>query len=216
MPGIPKWQLSPGWFWTWYDNNSLGASDWICIGNPNAQSTYVVVLVGKEIVYEGYLQANSTVPVQVPRGNAAGMGGPVAAISCSDSSCANLGENIYATQRVVWGPSFSEISGYGDFKSNANWTWYDNASPGSGNWVLLSNLNSDQSIYAEVKIAGIVRWSGNIPVFSNVTPTFPGIMAGPVEVNAWKDSSRSTPTEIFASQRVLWNGYFNELVGKGI
>ncbi|MCL4474318.1 MAG: hypothetical protein M1455_10370 [Actinobacteria bacterium] len=215
MPGIPDWQLSSGWFWTWYDNNSPGASDWICIGNPNPQTTYVVVLVGKDIVFQGYIPANETQSVQVPRGDPAGMGGPVAAISCSDPSCSNLGPNIYATQRVIWGPSFSEISGYGDFRSNANWTWYDNANPGTTNWVLLSNLNSDRSIYAEIKIAGITRWSGAIPAFGNVTPTFPGIMAGPVEVKAWDDPGHTTPTEIFASQRVLWNGYFNELVGKG-
>ena len=215
MPGIPDWQLSPGWFWTWYDNNSPGAKDWICIGNPNPQPTFVAVLVGKQVVFQGYAPANGTLPVQVKSGDPAGIGGPVAAISCSDASCNNLGPNIYATQRVIWGPSFSEISGYGDFKSNVNWTWYDNANPGTTNWVLLSNLNSDRSIYAEIKIAGVPRWAGFIPAFGNVTPTFPGVMAGPVEVNAWDDASRSTPTEVFASQRVLWNGYFNELVGKG-
>lgn len=39
-----------------------------------------------------------------------------------------------------------------------------------------------------------------------VTPTFPGTMGGPAEVT-------STGGTVITSQRVLWNGYFNEVQG---
>ncbi len=214
MPGIPEWSLSPAWLWTWYDNNSPGASNWICIGNPNQSATYVVVIAGDSLLFEGYVPAGGTVPVQAPRGDPGGLGGPVMTMSCDTPSCESFGPDIYATQRVIWGPSFSEISGSAFIDNNAHWTWYDNANPGTTNWVLLSNLELHSSIYAEIKIGGVLRWAGYIPPFSNVTPTFPGLMAGPVEVKAWTNASKQTPTEIFASQRVLWNGYFNEIVGK--
>ena len=63
----------------------------------------------------------------------------------------------------------------------------------------------------QIKIAGVVMPTsavnpGTIPAHSKVTPTFPGTMKGPVEVI-------STGGNVMVSQRVLWNGYFNEVLG---
>lgn len=49
-------------------------------------------------------------------------------------------------------------------------------------------------------------------------------MGGPVEVESWLSEidpntgkqKKAEPAPVFASQRVLWNGYFNEIVGKGL
>jgi hypothetical protein len=75
---------------------------------------------------------------------------------------------------------------------------------------------SNTPIYAEIKVQGTVKWKGTINPQSNQTPTFAGIMGGPVEVEAWTNQYKTTPAYVFASQRVLWNGYFNEIVGKGM
>jgi hypothetical protein len=116
---------------------------------------------------------------------------------------------VIASQRLVFGPSFGETMGVPDdsLAASNHWTWYDYASPGMQNWVLVANPNSN-TIYYSIKIGGKV-----MPGYSNtalvpggiVTPTFPGTMEGPVEVVADGD--------VIASQRVLYNGYFNEVLG---
>jgi hypothetical protein len=99
--------------------------------------------------------------------------------------------------------------------TNSNWTYYDQVSAGALNWVLVSNLNNYQ-IFAEIRIGGALVGEYDIGMNQNAVPAFPGVKNGPVEVKAWTDSSRTTPAPVFASQRVLWNGYFNEIVGKGV
>ncbi|RJQ44012.1 MAG: hypothetical protein C4534_07190 [Gaiellales bacterium] len=89
--------------------------------------------------------------------------------------------------------------------------------------MLVSNPNEDP-IYVEIRVKGQQRWQGTIEPLYNVTPTFPGVMGGPVEVRAWISETdpqsgqqkKLEPALVFASQRVLWNGYFNEIVGKGL
>ncbi|HZD04490.1 MAG TPA: hypothetical protein VE173_06220, partial [Longimicrobiales bacterium] len=126
------------------------------------------------------------------------MGGPVE-VTASD--------RVIASQRIVWGPSFEEVPGYPNeaMASAYHWTWYDQAEgPGVTNWVLIANPGTT-AVNATVKIAGTPRWSGAIPAGGRVTPTFPGVMGGPVEVSA--------TGQVMSSQRVIWNGYFNEVLG---
>lgn len=155
------------------------------------------------------------------------IGGPVIVYGCFDPGNWETTEApIVTSQRLIWGPSFSEIAGTPEADisdSNSNWTWYDQQSPGSKNWVLVSNPN-EVEIYAEVRIKGAIRWTGTILPYQNKTPTFSGVMGGPVEVEAWVSNidpqtqlqKKVAPAPVFASQRVLWNGYFNEIVGKGM
>ncbi|MBE0428915.1 MAG: hypothetical protein IBX61_03475 [Thermoleophilia bacterium] len=228
MPGIPKRKLWPYWAWTWLDNKSPGAAAWLAVGNPNIQSISLLIISGQSqpVLIDEVPPGETTVvsPVQPI------MEGPVLMMACFDSSginfeskidsCLESPADIYASQRSIWGPSFSEIAGVtdDDFGTSVHWTWYDQQSPGASNWVLMTNLN-EEDIFAEVRIGGgSPRWSGWIGPFQSATPTFPGVMGGPVEVRAWTSSSRApgTEAEVFASQRVLWNGYFNEIVGKGM
>ena len=44
-------------------------------------------------------------------------------------------------------------------------------------------------------------------------PQFNGLMAGPVEVLGYTNNTKTTQKSLIASQRVLWNGYFNEVLG---
>ena len=57
-----------------------------------------------------------------------------------------------------------------------------------------------------------MNW-GTIAGGQSVTPQLPLVMGGPVEVRAWLDDSKAQARNIFSSQRVLWNGYFNEVKG---
>jgi hypothetical protein len=120
-----------------------------------------------------------------------------------------------ASQRITWGPSFGEVLGK---TSNTNhiWTWYDQASAGAKNWVLVANPpDASGPIYYEVWIAGNkVKDGGPIPPGGNETPTFPGTIGGPVQVKSYSDAAHASSADSIASQRVLWNGYFNENWGQ--
>ncbi|MHB0915657.1 MAG: hypothetical protein ACYC5A_04725 [Thermoleophilia bacterium] len=225
MPGIPASGIDSAYVWTWYDSKSPGADNWILISNPDQYKTaYVTVGVGYDDSGGGGPNPEDFIPVAphetLTLKDDTIMDGPVVVWGCYDpQDWENTPAPFFASQRLIWGSSFSEIAGTRDAQtigSTTNWTWYDQQSPGTRNWVLISNLN-DYMIYAEIKIAGHVKWQGYIDAYHNVTPTFPGAMGGPVEVQAWTDDDKSTPAEyLFASQRVLWNGYFNEIVGKGL
>lgn len=69
---------------------------------------------------------------------------------------------------------------------------------------------SASPMYYGIDIAGVkVKDDSGVPIPAggNITPTFPGQQNGPVEVT-------STGGSVMASQRVLWNGYFNEVLGQ--
>ena len=118
---------------------------------------------------------------------------------------------------MVWGPSFGETPGYpfADLASDYHWTWYDSFSTGAENWVMLHNPN-EQPVYYEITIGGGAPGpgsSGTIQAGASIFSSFPDRIGGPVEVKAWTDETRTQPARVTASQRVLWNGHFNEVMG---
>jgi hypothetical protein len=139
------------------------------------------------------------------------MGGPVEVTSS--------GGDVIATQRSLFGPSFEEVPGYphSNLASDYHWTWYDQKSAGSQNWILVANPepNPSSSIYYEIYIGNSLTPInyGTLASGQYAIPTFPGIMDGPVKVQAWTNESKTTAANVVASQRVLWNGYFNEVLG---
>jgi hypothetical protein len=150
------------------------------------------------------------------------MNGPVKVVGCSNPEVpCNSPANIYASQIIIYNLSYGEIAGtpLSDLQATANWTWYDMQTPGSQNWVLVANVQA-VPIHYEITGPGInpattPGASGNLAVGANATPVFPGEIGGPLQVKAWIQGT-STPIPVMASQRVLWNGYFNEVVGKGM
>lgn len=214
VPGIPSGDLSNDYLWTWYDNVSPDSTDWVLVANPSAtDDVYYQIRISDQDVADGQLapgtKATPTFPGKI--------GGPVEVKSCSAAldaygSCDGTTPNVIASQRVLWGPSFEEVPGYprSVLRSDYHWTWYDNVSPGSTNWILVANPSDNLATY-EIKIGGVTMPTsaanpGTIPPHGRVTPTFPGVMNGPVEVT-------STGANVMVSQRVLWNGYFNEVLG---
>ncbi|MHB1390906.1 MAG: Ig-like domain-containing domain [Thermoleophilia bacterium] len=205
VPGIPAGDLSNHYYWTWYDQHSPGMTDWVLLANPtNAEVTYQINIAGtlmpRSTANPGTIPAHGKVTPTF----AGVIGGPVEVTS--------VGGNVIASQRVIAGPSFEEVPGYRatDLATGYRWTWYDQQSAGVTDWVLVDNPGGTQVNYV-IKIGGAtmpvsVANPGTIPAHGRVTPTFPGKMAGPVEVTA--------DGNIMVSQRVLWNGFFNEVLGQ--
>ncbi len=195
-PGIPASSLSDDYLWTWYDNNSPGYTDWVLIANPGASAVTYRIKIGGSQVASGALGPGQRITPTFPTK----MGGPVEVIASG---------NVIASQRAVAGPSLEEVPGYpkNALSGDYNWTWYDNASAGATNWILIANPGAVPVTY-QIKIAGknVPGGSGTLPAGGRVTPTFPGLMGGPVEVSA--------SGNVMASQRVTWNGYFNEVLGQ--
>ncbi|MHB0867817.1 MAG: M23 family metallopeptidase [Thermoleophilia bacterium] len=212
-PGIPAEELSAHYLWTWYDD--VAGADWLLIANPgDTEDMYYEVTLAGEVVDQDNgspIAAGAHIARRYGR-----VGGPLKLTTWQDPAHTQPLKSV-ASQRVIWGPSFGETPGYPheQLSDSYYWTWYDQQSPGMTNWVLIANPGQ-QSIYYELTINGADPGpgaSGTILPGGNVTPTFPSRMGGPVQVRAWTDATKTTPADIIASQRVLYNGYFNEVVG---
>lgn len=226
--GIPASQLASDYHYTWYDMKSEGASDWVLISNPGSSEMVAEVSVG------GVKMANPATGRHYFRISAGGtispsfpgvMGGPVEVkgYRASTYNPANPGVpnmSFFSTQRSLFGSSFEEVAGYSDnaLAPDYYFSWYDQLSSGFTDWVLVANPGNSE-IKAEVWIAGIRKTVLTLPAGRSQAPTFPGIMNGPVEVRGY-DSGTYDPNNpgapnrnVFTSQRVMWNGHFNEVEG---
>ncbi|MHB8858409.1 MAG: CAP domain-containing protein [Thermoleophilia bacterium] len=88
---------------------------------------------------------------------------------------------------------------------NYYFTWYDQSSSDWRDWVLMANpaVGSAQS-RAAVVVGGMTFADRDLSVGAPAeTPTFPGIMGGPVKI--------ATTQPLITSQRVLYKGSFNEI-----
>ncbi len=215
LPGIPAEELDSSYLWTWYDD--VEGSNWLLIANPDAAADmYFEVKIAGSVVDD-----DAGIPIGPGEYIAARygvMGGPVQVRTWSDAAHTQALDSI-ASQRVVWGPSFGETPGYPRnlLADIHRWTWYDQQSPGMTNWVLVANPDT-APVYYEISMPGLD--TGNDPGSSGTlgpggiaTPSFPGLMGGPVEVRAWTGSDKSSPAQIVASQRTLYMGHFNEVFG---
>lgn len=198
LPGIPDNYLRSGYIWTWYDSTAPGSRDWILVANPAADggaTVHFTISVAGVPRAEGDLAPGESAAPEF----AGVMGGPVEVVADG---------RIIATQRIIWGPSFGEVPGsHADpLPTSHNWTWYDQSAAGIKNWILVANPSPGNTVNYEIRIGGVLRDSGALAPGARVTPEFAGLMGGPVEVT-------STGGGVIASQRVIWNGYFNEVLG---
>ncbi len=203
VPGIPAGELSDRYLWTWYDMQSPGARNWVLVANPGSNAVTAHIRIAGAIRWSGTLAPGQSATPTFP----GTMGGPVEVWT-------DGGGKVIATQRSIFGPSFEEVpglaasssGGYSALASDYNWSWYDQQSPGMNNWVLIANPGSSPVSGVTIKIGARTVWGPQtIAPGARVTPTFPAQMGGPVEVSA--------SGNIVASQRVLYNGYFNEVLG---
>ncbi len=82
--------------------------------------------------------------------------------------------------------------------------WYDNATPGMRTWLIIGNPGTTPQ-HAEVYIGGALVGSYDIGPSQRVTPTYAGLVDGPVKV------ASTTGGELLVSERVIYNGSFSEL-----
>jgi hypothetical protein len=207
-------------YFTWYDN--VRGANWLLVANANP-----LALVSQNQVQNiTAALAIASLPVPLPSSGSlsAGMvppgsllisrypgvvGGPVDVLHDS-------GDAGVISQRILWGGSSLEevvaVPGQ-ELSSHYLWTWYDMLSPGFEDWVLVANPGIEPVFY-EISFGGRALESGRIGAGETVTPTFAGLMGGPLELRSWSDAERTLPAQVIASQRVLLNGTaFNEVRG---
>ncbi len=205
-PGIPAAELADSYFWTWYDERSAGARDWLLVANPGGDPIYYEITIAGEDPGPGGSGTLGPGEQAAPRFPGL-MGGPVR-VQAWTGPDKGTPADIIASQRVIWGPSFDETAGF-DLGRCAttdryHWTWYDQQSAGATDWVVIANPGDAAADYT-IRIGTEVVDGGSIAPGESIGRTFPGRMGGPVQVSA--------DATVFASQRVLWNGHFNETPG---
>ncbi len=229
VPGIPAAELSSSYLWTWYDEKSPGAADWVIVANPAdaaAPIYYNVFIGGAPAIMDGGPVAPGAAATSDFSGK---RGGPVEVMTFTDPAHPGVsGAKSICTQRSLWGPSFEEVpglavayaaNGYSAINSDYQWTWYDEQSPGATDWVMIANPTGSP-MYYEIDIAGVKVMDdkspggpGPISPMGTITPDFPHWQNGPVEVKTFSDAAHTVAADSVSSQRVLWNGYFNEVWG---
>ncbi|MBI5869952.1 MAG: hypothetical protein HZB44_03185 [Actinobacteria bacterium] len=240
VPGIPEEELGSVYQWTWYDQQTPGAVNWVLLANPASNLMFYLLEVGAGGCDQDGTPSGLAGTACQAGGPVGGgqyvsaafpgiMNGPVTLKTYSDPGMTVPVKSV-ASQRSLWGPSFEEVPGFPieALNSNYHWTWYDQQSDGVSNWILMANPSTEEAIDVEIWMNGKRAQEGKGPSTNPTTWTLtPGqtrvasfgtYMGGPVEVraslsgNTWPAGSRP----VFASQRVLWNGYFNEVWGTAL
>jgi hypothetical protein len=199
LMGYPADQFTTEYWFPWYDNVFM--QTWILVGNPSATQTANV-----EIYIGGQLMMSPSIP---PNGRVTPMftgvlNGPVQVVC---TNCASYGGTIFASERSLYGDSFSEVMGYPDNQLTTEYwfPWYDNIYMQT--WILVGNPSSTQTADVDIYIGGVKQSSHSIPPGGRVTPQYPELIEGPVRVIS------SNGVNVFASQRSLYGSSFNEVMG---
>ena len=202
--------LAKTYYFTWYDSMPKNGmtGDWVIIGNLEDHKATAQVFFGKETkpraTYE--IPARGRQPVQWPDT----MGGPVKVVSPN-------GDTLVVTQRVLYGDTFNEVAAVekgniasvgSDGTASYYFTWYDSKPENGmkGNWILVSNVD-DEAASVDVYIGPNKMGSYRIAAGDQITPQYQNTMGGPVRVIS------KGGQELIVSQRVLYEGSFNEVTG---
>lgn len=235
ISGIPAGSLeSENWF-SWYDG-VYSDGDWVLVCNPSiTEDVDVQIALGPPaaptLTYTAQLGHSSTDNMAFPqfRGSVTGPASVRAFVHGGSWSNPSDRRVVITSQRSLWSGSFEEVLGVplGYLNSDYNWSWYDQQSAGSFNWVLLANPSTTETVVAEVWVAGVKMHEDNdagkpdtftlTPSAPILTPRFGYVMNGPVEVRAYVQGGNwSNPSDrrrVISTQRVLWQGNFNEAEG---
>lgn len=109
VPGYPAAALGTDYHWTWYDQQSAGARNWVLVANPGRNPIYYEMTIGGHLAGEGW---SGTIPAgQIAMPSFPGrMDGPVEVKAWTDSSHTALAPFL-AAQRVLWSGHFNEVVG---------------------------------------------------------------------------------------------------------
>lgn len=213
--------LSDHYYWPWYDQQSPGMQDYLVLANLNPFEVFYEIKL-PEVTPCSTSGSCGTIP---PNGHVAPsfpnkIGGPVEVKTYVSDPIGSPPSNqkrlapAYSvpSQRVLSSNNtdFTEFHGIPaeELSNHYVWTWYDYLSPGVNNWIMIANPGSSAVTYS-IKIAGIPQGcpAGGCTISAGgyVTPSFPGLRNGPVEVTA--------SGNVIASQRILWGANFDEVPG---
>ncbi len=213
LPAEYRWSFTTAppprvYYFPWYDMQSRNMRDWLVMGNAGDTGT-----AGFDVTVGGVKM--STAPIEVDPGKTGAvtypgvMGGPVKVESLN-------GEAEVVSRRTLYGDSFEEIGGIEESRLDSHYyfSWYDDQSPGASSWILIGNPG-ETAVAADIYIDGEKMNSEPyiIEAGGSVTPEFTDVMGGPVEVVAYEPGQPGAPRPVIASERTLWQGDFNEIMG---
>lgn len=193
----PQSKQSPDIHFNWYDGVSPGMNTWLIINNMGTQAAGVYVSIGGSGTWYYTVPAGGTI---TPAFKGV-VDGPVRITSSN-------GEPLLASERSLYYGSLEEVGGTDAASlAGSSWfTWYDFATAGMVDWIMVGNPNQ-QAANVQIRIGGVLVDQYSIPPGGRVTPAYPGVMNGPVEV------SETSGRVLLVSQRVIYNSSFNELMG---
>jgi len=192
-PGIAANSLDTNYTFTWNDTTG-GNNAWTLVGNPSTTTAAnVTIKIGGKLVASQAVAPQTSWTPLIPNL----MGGPVQVISDIP---------IFTTQRVLFNKTFNEFAGIktNSLTNNYTFTWNDTTG-GNSTWTLVSNLSTTQSANVTIKIAGNTTATKTLAPGEIWTPMVNNLMGGPVQV--------ISDNPVVTTQRVLYNGFFNELAG---
>jgi hypothetical protein len=155
----------------------------------NLDETIGGSLAGSYYVYSGQVNTSSYAGIQ---------NGPVKISSRYSTS-------LFTSQRVISGSSFNELMGYPNNQLTTEYwfPWYDNVTMDT--WILVANPSTSS---ANVSIyIGSAKYNYTIPAGGKITPRYSGVQNGLVRVIS------TNGVKILASERAVYNGSFNEVMG---
>ncbi len=197
--GIPASSLDTKYYFTWNDTSISEKRAWNLVGNPSDKETaeVTITIAGNEMGSYSILPGGSVQPQYLGI-----MGGPVEIESTN-------GVPIYATQRVLYRGSFNEFAGIpaSSLDTKYYFTWNDTSTSTKRAWNLVGNPSDTETAEVTITIGGTEMGSYSIAPGESIQPQYLGIMGGPVEI----ESTNGVP--IYATQRVLYRGSFNEFAG---
>jgi len=196
----PAQSLASEHYFTWYDSKTPGMLTWIVVGNQGAEATNVDIYIAGKLMGRYHVPAGGKVTPVYP----GTMNGPVRVISVD-------GQPLIASQRSVYYGSFEEVTANpaSGLVSNQWFAWYDSASPGMTTWVLVGNQGQTK-VDVDIKIGGRVVGRYQVPAGGRITPVFQGQINGPVEI------SGTSGSQLVVSQRVIYYGSFDEVLGRAL
>ncbi len=201
LAAAPSANIGTDNYLSWYDDGvTPGLQAWIIVGNDGNQQAQVEISVGARTLGQYSVPAGGTITPRFP----GVIDGPVRVTSTN-------GQPLSVSERVVYGSSFNETwaAPAGSLSAENDFTWYDGVTPGMRTWVVISNQGS-QSATANVYIAGRLKGSYLVPAGAHVTPTYPGVMDGPVRVV----STGGQP--LVVCERSLFGGSFEETKSQSV
>jgi Zn-dependent metalloprotease len=198
--GFPHNKLTTHYWFTWYDNKDMQTA--VMVGNPSTTATATVTIKIAGATMDTYSLPPRSTHQSVFDGV---QNGPVEVLA---------NRTVFASERGMFGTSgmetFNEVIGFphNQLTNNYWFPWYDNQNMIT--WVLVGNPSATQTATVTIKIAGSTVYTNTIAPMGNITPTFAGVVNGPVQV--------TSNIPVFTSERALagWPGTapsFNEILG---